>query len=602
MALSFGPISIGNPNGLWALLALVPLIILYLIRPRPKQLNIPSLMFFLHSSGARKLTSFLKQITHDWLFLIQFLLLLAMALTFAEPFTNYEHDVTASNTVIVLDVSASSQTQEGGRTRFDLEVAQAKKVLGTKNTIILAKDVPFIALQDATAEEATKFLNGLQPKSTISKIGEAIILAGEALSEGRVIVISDFINTGGQDPDIAKAVLETKGLVVDFINIAGEPRRNVGIVQLDAGNEQSTVYVKNYNSEALTVPLVVGSFQTTLNVPAKGVETFSFKTPPGVTKMELGINDDLKVDNVAFLSAPAGGKAKVLLISNNVSTFLKNALLASGELDVVVTEPPVITKGDFDVVIIGNVDMEQVLPGTFEDIRKLAEDGATVIVAVQDTSPQIDYAGLLPVKLNGRGDGGFVTTEQLNRFTKNIDFGKTDYVLQAEPIGDQAVIATVNEIPVMTIKPLGVGKLVYYGIPESSEFKYAPHYPIFWTELMKYVTEQQDVRNLNLKAGETLLLDKEQKIKTPTKTIKRAALILDEAGIYELEDRIIAVNLVDELESNINLEKPAGTRSIDYQLKPVKEKREFNWDLLLLAIALVLLLFEVFFIKYRGDA
>src|SRR5574341_2084798 len=224
MALSFGPISIGNPSGLWALLALVPLIILYLIRPKPKVLPIPSLMFFLKSSGARKLTSFLKQITHDWLFLIQLLLLLGLALTFAHPYTKYQHDVTASNTVIVLDVSASSQVQEGSKTRFDLAVAQAKKVLGNKNTIILAKDVPFIALQDASADEASKFLNSLKPRETVSKIGEAIILAGETLSEGRVAVISDFINTGGQDPDVAKAVLQSKGLVVDFINIAGPPR------------------------------------------------------------------------------------------------------------------------------------------------------------------------------------------------------------------------------------------------------------------------------------------------------------------------------------------------------------------------------------------
>ena len=178
MPLSFGPVSVGNPDGLWALLALIPLIILYLIRPKPKVMPIPSLMFFLKSSGARKLNSFLKQITHDWLFLIQLLLLLGLVLTFSNPFSTYQHDVTASNTVIVLDVSASSQTREDGRTRFDLEIAQAKKVLGAKNTIILAKDVPFIALQDASAEDAIKFLNGLQPKSTVSRIGEAVILAG----------------------------------------------------------------------------------------------------------------------------------------------------------------------------------------------------------------------------------------------------------------------------------------------------------------------------------------------------------------------------------------------------------------------------------------
>lgn len=601
MPASFGPVTFSNPDGLWALLALVPLIILYLIRPKPKQVAIPSLMFFMKSSGARKLTSFLKQITHDWLFLIQLLLLLGLVLTFAHPFHNFQHDVTASNTVIVLDVSGSSQVVEGSKTRFDLAVAQARKVLGSKNTIILAKDVPFIALQDATVDEVTKFLNSLDPKETTSKIGEAIILAGETLGEGRVVVISDFINTGGQDADIAKAVLETKGLVVDFINIAGEQRSNVGIIQLDAGNDDSTVYVKNYDTSERSVGLSVGASKTQLVVPAGGVETFSFKTPAGVTKLELDVADDFGVDDVAFLSAPAGGKAKVLLVSNNASPFLRNALIASGELEVVVTEPPVIAEGDFDVVVLNNINMDELLPGTFEDFISMVEKGVTVVVAVQSDSQSIDYKGLLPVKLSGRGDGGFVDIDQLNRFTKNIDFGKVDFVLSAETIGEQTVVASVNEVPVITIKPVGAGKIVYFGIPEDGEFKYAPHYPIFWTELMKFVTDHQDVRNLNFKAGETLLLDEEQRIKTPTRNLKRAALVLDESGVYELEDRIIAVNLVDEFESNINLEKKVGTKSTEYELRPVKETREFQWDVWLLIIAIGLLIFEVFFVKYRGE-
>src|SRR4030042_7156956 len=149
-----GPVNIANPEGLWALLSVVPLIILYLIRPRPKPIQIPSLMFFMKSKGARKLTSFLKTITKDWLFLIQLLALLALALTFAEPFTNYQHDITASNTVIVLDVSASMQTSEGGRKRFSQAITEAKKALGAKNPIILAKDVPYPAMQDVSSQDA----------------------------------------------------------------------------------------------------------------------------------------------------------------------------------------------------------------------------------------------------------------------------------------------------------------------------------------------------------------------------------------------------------------------------------------------------------------
>src|SRR3989344_3403464 len=157
-------VNVGNIAGLWALLALIPLIVLYLIRPRPTTMSIPSLMFFIQSSGSRRLTSFLKQITRGWLFLIQLLLLAAIALTFANPYTTYQYDITSSNTVLVLDVSASSQAIDGGRMRFDQEIIQAKRLLGSTNTIILAKDVPYIAMQDASADEAASFLGSLEPK------------------------------------------------------------------------------------------------------------------------------------------------------------------------------------------------------------------------------------------------------------------------------------------------------------------------------------------------------------------------------------------------------------------------------------------------------
>jgi len=601
MALSLGPITFGNPAGLIWLSVLIPLIILYLIRPRPKTLNIPSVMFFIQSSGAKKLTSFLRHLTKDWLFLIQLIILLALALTFAEPHHKYQHDVTAQNTVIVLDVSASSQVYEGSQTRFDKSIAQAKKVLGSKNTIVLAKDVPLIALRETSYDQARNFLDKLTPKQTTSRIGEAIILAGETLQEGRVAVISDFINTDGQQPEVAKAILESRGLIVDFITVAEKTRKNIGIVEIDTSNEQTTVYVKNYNQEPQNVNLKVGGTNKQLEIPALGAESFTFKTPAGLTKIELGVKDDFAIDNVAYLSAPQAGKTKILLIQNNATSFMEQALKASGDFEVTVAEPPVIPKGKFDIYVIHGVNRRILLPGTFEDIKKKLEAGATVIVHVQDDSDKIDYKGILPVIIKERTDGGRVSIDQLTRFTKNIELGNTNYVFTVEQKSSQTVIASVNDQPVLTSQTRGAGKVIYFGIPESSDFKYLPSYPIFWTELIKDSTENQDVRNLNFAAGDILLLDHEQKIKTPTGTVKKTTLVLDETGVYELEDRIIAVNLVNDRESDINSRTQVGTRSTEYELRPVKETREFPWDYALLTIALLFVLFEVWFVRKRGD-
>ncbi len=593
---------LGYSFGLLALLSLIPLILLYLIKPKPKTMPIPSLMFFMRSSGYRKLTSFLRNIVRDWLFILQLLLLLALALTFAEPFTKYYKDVTASNTVIVLDVSASSQTFEATSTRFDRAISKAKSILSARNTIILAKDVPLIGTKEASYDESYRFLQSIKPKDTITRLGEAILLAGEALSEGRIVVISDFINTDGQDAQVAKTVLESKGLKVEFINTATQKRSNVGIIDLVADDASTTVYVKNYDDVQNKLFLEAGKTKQDLLIAAHTTETVSFKTPEGVTKIQINFKDDLAADNTAYLSAPVKKQIKALLVTNNASIFLKNALTASGDVNLEIARPPIIPKDKYDLYILHDIDTEQILPGTFEDILSTVKDGATAIVHAQEQSALIDYKGLLPVSLGAKKDGANVRVEQLNRFTKNIDFGAVDYYFSSIPKEGTINVASIDGNGVISIGKQGDGKIVYFGMPEkASDFKFSPSYPIFWTELIRFATEQQEIKNLNYHTGDTLIFEGNQKIETPSTVIKQPTLILEEAGIYKLQDRTIAVNLLSEKESNINSNVSFGTKSVQYELKPVKEERTYSLEFLLTTIGLMLLIFEVLFIKWRGD-
>jgi len=599
-------IQIGSILGLLALLSLLPLILLYLIRPKPQNVEIPSLMFFMKSSGRNKLSSFLKKFIRDWLFLIQLLILLLLAISIAQPYTNYQHDITAKNTVIILDASASMQTKEGSYTRFDKARDKAKSLLGAQNTIILAKEVPSIIIKDAQYTEATKYLNKIQPTETPSRIGDAIILAGEALSEkeGGVVVLSDFINTGGQDPNIAKSVLEAKGLIVNFVNVAEKKASNIGIIDIEADRDETTVYVKNFDDADRIATLKVGNVQKEMSFTPKSAESFTFQTPPGITQMMLVANDDLKADNLAYLSTPETEKTKVALVTNNMSIFLKNALEASGDTTVTIAKPPVIPTEGYDVYVLHNLDMNEVLPGTFDALYHAVEnEGSSLVVHVQKESDKIDYGRLMPLTITSRGNGGFIEIEQLNKFTKNADFGsmteqfKTDKqdktFTKMVSLGNDTIIAVGKE---------GNGKLVYYGILEStSDFKYSPSYPIFWTELTRYLTGQLDLRNLNYLTKDTLILDGEQKIKTPTKTVKQATIMLEDSGIYELEDKKIAVNLLNEKESDVNAETALGAKSTEFKLKPVKETRKFELEPILILIAGIILLFEVFYIKMRGD-
>ncbi len=604
---SLGPVDFVNPVGFYALASLIPLVLLYLIRPKPKQFAIPSLMFFFRNTGTSRLTSFLRNITRDWLFLIQLLLLLCLSLPFASPSTTVQHDVTADNTVIVLDVSASSQVIEGGLTRFQIGVAKAKELLGSQNTIVLAKEVPLIGISNADTGEATRYLNSLKPRDTGTRLGDAIILGGELLKgkEGRLIVISDFINTGGVDPETAKVVVQAQKTIVDFVNTAtGQHRKNIGVTNLDVKPDTTTVFIHNFEPEQQAVTIRVGDLTKQLTIPGLATETFAFTTPSGKTEVQLDARDDFPLDNTAFISAPSAGKIRVLYVTSNASLFVTTALQANPAVQLTVAKLPILPKEDFDVYLLQNIAPREIVTGTFEDIAKRVEAGAIAIVHGQEQIESIDYKGLLPVRITGRGKTGAVQTQQPLGYTQSLDVAKADSYFEAQPIDDKTqVIVSVQTSPLVAVRKQGAGTTVWYGLLEQgTEFKYSPDYPIFWEEFLKSLTNQQDIRRLNHKTQDVLLLDREQDIVFPDgRRVHQASAVPELAGFYSLDGKTVAANLESDAESTINAEQKKGFGIRDFELRPVKQPRTISLDTVLLWIAGALVLFELLFVKLRGD-
>jgi len=606
MVYQIGSVLLGNTAGAIAFSALIPFLIIYLIRPKPKVMEIPSLMFFLVSSDAPKQHSFLKQFARDWLFFIQLLVLLLLCAHFLEPYTTYQQDVTSQNTVIVIDATASSQTSEGANTRFEKSKQLATSALGAKNTIIVARGTPKIVLQDGSAQDGQEVLDSLTPTETPSAIGEAMLLAGEALGnkEGRVIVLSDFINTQGIEPLTAQVVLKSKNLQVDLINTAGSAKKhNLGITGMDIADDVTTVFMHNYEEQAIPRQLRVGDLTKDIQFQPGSTESFSFKTPEKITKIELLGKDDLPADDIAYLSAPESKTFKVLLYTNNASVFLRNALTSTPEVELTVIEPPLPPAGDFDVYVIADVSPDKVLPGTFEGIADKVKHGKAAVVHAQENMDKVGYSALLPVRVTSRAGGGKVFVEQINKFTKNIDFGKANELFQVEKNPGAISVASSLNTSVITYQPLGDGKTLFFGIMEkSSDFKLAPDYPVFWVKLLQFMTDQESIKNLNMKTGETLVLDTPQRITTPAGAALTNALVLDHIGIYKLADRQIAVNLLSEAESDINPKKNVGEKSGDeITLKPVTEERKFNIEIPLLIAGIAILFIELIYVKFRGD-
>src|SRR3989344_2829482 len=387
-------VNFGNPAGIYALLALIPLIILYLIRPKPKELMIPSLMFLLQDRGVAKRNTFLKTILRDLLFLLHVLALLTLAFAIAEPIINIPYDSTAKATVVVVDMSASMQATNGAGTRFSRAIDAARKVVQGETSVVLAENTPLLVQEAVSSARASAFLSSLAPKATATNLGDAMMLAPDLIKsgEGRVVVVSDFLVTDGPDPQVPKKVLESKGLTVDLVDV-GSGGSNVGIVDLTVDKFQTKAVIKNFDDQDRTVSINIKNGgrvadQKTLTILPRSVESVTFNTLPGITLIDIPEKDDLMVDNTAYISAPNATSIDVAVLSNTPNTFLEHGLASAGNVQVKRYEPPLsgteITSLHEKIIVLAGFD-KTLLHSTLlkGEIADRARHGATLIITGQ---------------------------------------------------------------------------------------------------------------------------------------------------------------------------------------------------------------------------
>ncbi|MFH0868067.1 MAG: BatA and WFA domain-containing protein [Candidatus Woesearchaeota archaeon] len=616
-----------NTTGLWALLSLIPFIILYMRRPRPQDRIIPSLMFILQNKKTSKQSDFLRKFLTNLLFFIQLLALTGLAISIAEPVAKVPYDVSLENTVIVLDASASMQADEGGTTRFDKAITEAKRALSGKNSIILAENVPLIILEDENSETASTILDSLQEKATTTNLGDSMLLAKDMLqdSPGRIVVISDFSNMDGPDLLSVKKAVSSEEVVVNFIDVSNNAE-NAGIITMDVSKHSIKLYVKNFNSvkKQISLKLIkdnnVIAESGKIDVLPNSVETFMFDdTPTGISKIELEPKDDLDIDNVVYISAPLKKKVSVLLITNNRDTNLENALLASKDIELNIVNPPVLTvntRGEkvepfkHDVIVVHSINnvgrRDGILPGTFQDLSSYVRNGGELIITAQDNLNQfsmvdLDIVGLKNLLQETKRACIDAVNEMTKQFENDICFST---VSQYFDVGakDLNVIASIDGTPILAMKEHFKGKVFYYGIIDAaSDFKTLPSYPVFWSSLINFMAETEDIRDFNIKTGKIITID-QQRVKTPSSSSAMSKVIFDEAGIYEFNEKKFAANLLDEEESEVTGESTLKEKTESAEvLKEEGIEKNFSLSVFILLGVFLLLCFEVFYIKRRGD-
>jgi hypothetical protein len=633
---------LANPLAIVGVLLIIPIILLYLLKPKPRKILFPTIMFITKMEKDHRFRLFPKRFVRDPLLLIQILAIGFLVLAVASPYIMTSEDKRPEGSIVlVLDASASMKSTDESPSRFEKAKDAARRIIddsapGSVFSIILAENMPAVALRGGDGGAAKAVLSRLGCVDTTTNIGDSMLFGKDMLSgieenNKEMYVFSDFASSQGFDIGLAKTISSKSGIKTRLIKIGGAGK-NTAIVDVDAKRFLTnrdkfymTASIQNYVKTEARITGQIFLDETWIKdikevVPANSSKLIylenSLSTDPHMITVRIDSADDLLLDNIAYASIPGIRKYRVLLITDEKSdSYLESALKSSPDVTLTKAVSPVIPQfSGYDTIIVGEVKKSLLLKGMYTELTKYLDSGGDLVILASDDLGQIDEAELkdmLPVKLD------LLRSMELKAEAADHEIFKdtslTDIILNkyyaTEAKDGAEVLATVAGKPLIAYRPYKQGRVVYVGLnpnPAWSNFYYSSSMPIFWFQFIKWVNRDETAATqYNYRTGDYLPAKTILNVTTPSGgRLSSANIILNEAGIYSIngaqKTEKIAVNLLDEQESDIGNSLDVG--AIGDGVGAEKEKTDAVYDIYpyLLVMMLVLLLLELVYYKKRG--
>ena len=575
-----------NPLALLGLLGIIPLVIIYLIRPRPKEIRFSSTQFL--REGEAKRTAVLSRLISDPLFWVQLLVLCSLTAAAAGPYTSVEGPA-SSHLVVVLDGSASMQASFSTALKLiDPYLDRYQKI-----SIILAENVPVTVLSGGSSAEARDALRQLQPKAVSTDLSSAMTQGSGLLGSvgGDILVASDFISWIGDDPDVTRKVLVADGRVGIVFADSYQGGGNLALVDgwdvQGPGYVNHTALIHNYGqarSLSITTRGPGGSSSQAADIPLDGDYYISFTAYPGISEVSLDQQDAISWDNHAYVSVPDLAKKRVLYQGEPGS-----ALDALRSLPNVQVE----TSGEysnFDLVVVAkNASLDGKL-------NRYIDGGRVIYVASDEESPEY-----LPVRVTGLMPGPATLWVRNAGYAEGVHFdeiGLFNFPEAASRTGSITMVEA-NGVPILSYWRLGGGIVIYDGLEMDSDFYLRPEYPIFWYQMVNWITGVPDIKASNHKTGEVLPLGEPTTVQTPSKSIVTSSLLLDEVGVYRYQGLTVAANMYDPRESS--LRRSSGVVAGEFKgvlRNTIVQNDLSNW---VIALAVLAILLELAIMRWRRE-
>lgn len=252
-----------TPEWLLLALALIPLLIIYLVKPKPKEQVMPSMAFFSKQNSDGKIRNALNKLLSNLLLILHLLIVITAAIAVAQPFESTPE--VQDKPIIILDTSMSTEKDIDEIKNF------AKDRTGTENTIISATGNAEVVMEQANEEEAENYIDSKEYKEVRQEVSEALDIAENY--EGQIILASNLASLQQEE------INELKERNIDIYG--AEFNNEVGIIDKQINSGEVTLVIRNYLDEEIDREITLNNQEKDLVLEEQATTTITFDLEDG---------------------------------------------------------------------------------------------------------------------------------------------------------------------------------------------------------------------------------------------------------------------------------------------------------------------------------
>ncbi|QZY56104.1 vWA domain-containing protein [Crassaminicella profunda] len=591
-----------SPLSFFYLLAGVPIILMYLLKKQHEEKKIPSTYLWEKALRDMEANKPWQKLRKNILLFLQLLITLCIVFFLSNPYI-LSDKIDGENIIIMLDKSASMQSTDVEKSRFDAAKEEIRKLIdglspNTYVTLMTVENTPQIVAKTKDKRLLKRKLSTIDVGNGNDHVEEAIKVVKAMMKDKNHKIL--YYTDKGIKESISNMVVK---------NIHGDGK-NIAIENIAHRMEEDgisvLINVTNFSDEAFKGDLILYTDETvfdvkTIEIKSNEKKNYYFRKIPkkiNLIKGEIDIEDSFKLDNERYHMVHSNPSSKVLLTSKQ-NIFLEKAIGINKTINLYKANEIMEDLSGYDLYVYDGL-VPKVLP----------KDGNIILF-----NPPIGN-GIIKVK--GKSKAGRWKQKNDPIFNAvDIDFNADEVKKLVVPKWANPTLFSDDE-PVMFKGQKGNQKIFVVGFDlHHTDFPLKIDFPIFVQNLLEDALSLNRQDQIEVIAGNPIKIDvlpksEEVIVKSPKGDELKIGppfplapfTDTNEVGVYTIKQTYGGEQLKNYFVSNIDTKKESDIGFFYENKNNIEEKKDSikigrNLKNIFLWMVLILLLVE--WVVYHGD-